>query len=44
MLRIVRENRLFTQQMGDLMLNKQPEKILVFYRHGLLFAFNFHPT
>lgn len=26
------------------MLNKQPEKILVFYRHGLLFAFNFHPT
>jgi len=44
MLRVVRENSIFIQQMGDLMLNKQPEKILVFYRHGLLFAFNFHPT
>ena len=44
MLRIARENHLFTQRMGDLMLSKQPEKILVFYRHGLLFAFNFHPT
>ncbi len=44
MIRLTRENRMFDQQMGDLMLNKQPEKVLVFYRHGLLFAFNFHPT
>ena len=44
MLRVTQENDMFRQQMGDLMLNKQPEKILVFYRHGLLFAFNFHPT
>ncbi|MBO4932229.1 MAG: alpha amylase C-terminal domain-containing protein [Clostridia bacterium] len=44
MIRVMRENRLFNQRMGDLMLNKQPEKMLAFYRHGLLFAFNFHPS
>ena len=35
---------LFGQQMPDLMLNKQPEKTLAFYRNGLLLAFNFHPS
>jgi 1,4-alpha-glucan branching enzyme len=30
--------------MADLLLNKQPEKMLAFYRNGLLFAFNFHPS
>ena len=30
--------------MGDLRLNMRPEKVLVFYRKGLLFAFNFHPN
>lgn len=44
MIRITKENDMFRQQMGDLMLNRQNEKILVFYRHGLLFAFNFHPV
>ena len=43
MIRIAKENDLFRQRMGDLMLNKQPEKVLAFYRHGMLFAFNFHP-
>ena len=32
---------MFAQPMGDLMLNKQPEQVLVFYRKGLLFAFNY---
>ena len=44
MIHLTKENDMFGQQMGDLMLNKQPEKTLVFYRRGLLFAFNFHPT
>ncbi len=43
MINLAKDNRLFTQQMGDLMLNKEREQILVFYRHGLLFAFNFNP-
>jgi len=29
--------------MADLRLLKEPEKVIVFYRKGLLFAFNFHP-
>ena len=44
MVALTKENRIFDQRMGDLLLNKQPEKALVFYRHGLLFAFNFHPS
>ena len=44
MVRLTKENHLFEQRMGDLLLNKRPEKTLVFYRHGLLFAFNFHPS
>ncbi len=43
MVNLAKNNDLFTQQMGDLMLNKEREQILVFYRHGLLFAFNFNP-
>jgi len=43
MLKLTQENHIFAQRMGDLMLNKQPEQTLVFYRHGLLFAFNFSP-
>ena len=35
---------MFEQKMGDLLLNKQPEQMLAFYRKGMLFAFNFHPT
>lgn len=44
MLKLTQDNHIFAQRMGDLLLNKQPEKMLAFYRHGLLFAFNFHPS
>ena len=30
--------------MADLLLLKNPEQTIVFYRHGLIFAFNFSPT
>ena len=43
MINLAKENTLFTQQMGDLLYSREDAKILVFYRHGLLFAFNFHP-
>ena len=29
---------------GDLRLYDSEKKVLVFYRQGLMFAFNFHPT
>lgn len=44
MLTVTKENGLFAQKMGDLRLNMRREKVLAFYRHGLLFAFNFHPS
>ena len=44
MIAVTKENGMFRQQMGDLMLSKRPEKMLAFYRGGLLFAFNFHPS
>ena len=34
---------MFNQRMGDLRLLKEPEKVIAFYRNGLLFAFNFSP-
>ena len=43
MIRVAKENHLFTQRMGDLRLMKAAEKTIVFSRKGLLFAFNFHP-
>ncbi len=36
--------RIFKQKMPDLLLLKQPEQTIVFYRHGLIFAFNFSPN
>ena len=30
--------------MPDLLLMKEPEQTIVFYRHGLVFAFNFNPN
>ena len=44
MIRLSRENNMFAQKMADLRLLKDPEKTIVFYRNGLLFAFNFDPT
>ena len=35
---------MFEQRMADLCLLKEPEKTIAFYRKGLLFVFNFHPT
>jgi len=44
MIHLTKEQQIFKQRMGDLRLNKQPEKMLAFSRGGLLFAFNFHPS
>ena len=43
MIRLTRESGMFHQNMGDLRLNDPGRKVLAFYRHGLLFAFNFSP-
>lgn len=44
MIRLAKRNNMFEQQMADLLFLKEPEKIIAFYRKGLLFAFNFNPT
>lgn len=43
MVHLTKDARTFEQRMGDLRLNDSARKVLVFYRHGLLFAFNFSP-
>ncbi len=42
MISVCKDNHIFEQKMPNLMLDKQPEKMLAFYRNGLLFAFNFN--
>ena len=42
MIKLCKKNDLFRQQMANLLLLKAPEKVIAFYRHGLLFAFNFN--
>ena len=44
MIRLSKENRMFDMRFGDLRLMKAPEQTVVFYRNGLLFAFNFHAS
>ena len=44
MVRVTKENQIFKQRMADLLLLKAPEQTIVFYRNGLVFAFNFSPT
>ena len=44
MVRLTKRNNMFEQRMADLCLLKEPEKVIVFYRKGLLFAFNFNTT
>ncbi len=44
MIALTKRNNIFEQRMADQKLLKDPEKTLVFYRKGLLFAFNFHPS
>ena len=44
MVKLTKENKLFSQRMPDLCLMKAPEQTLAYQRNGLLFAFNFHST
>ena len=44
MINIAKEHNIFRQKMADLLLMKNPEQTIVFYRHGLIFAFNFSPN
>jgi len=44
MVALTKRNNMFQQRMADLCLLKEPEKTIAFYRKGLLFAFNFHPS
>ena len=44
MIHLAKDNGLFNQRMADLCLLKDPEKMIAFYRNGLLFALNFNPT
>jgi 1,4-alpha-glucan branching enzyme len=44
MIEVAKENEIFNQIMPDLLLLKNPEQTIVFYRMGLIFAFNFSPT
>ena len=43
MISLAKEADLFKMRFGDLRLNDSARKILIFYRQGLLFAFNFSP-
>lgn len=44
MVALAKEYDIFNQVMPDLLLLKNPEKTIVFYRNGLIFAFNFSPN
>ncbi len=44
MVQVTKEERIFEQKMPDLLLLKNPEQTIVFYRNGLIFAFNFSPS
>lgn len=44
MVKVAKEHRIFDQKMPDLLLLKNPEQTIVFYRNGLIFAFNFSPS
>ena len=44
MIHLAKEVNLFDMRFGDLRLNAPEKKILVFYRQGLMFAFNFSPS
>ena len=43
MIKMVKKHHIFNQRMADLQLIHEDNKIIAFYRNGLLFAFNFHP-
>ena len=43
MIALTKEVDMFSQRMGDLRLSQPDKQVIVFYRKGLLFAFNFSP-
>ncbi len=43
MIELSQNHNIFNQIMPDLLLLKNPEQTIVFYRNGLIFAFNFSP-
>ena len=44
MIHLTKEADLFSQRMGDLRLTDPDKQVIVFYRKGLMFAFNFSPV
>lgn len=44
MIKLTKEADLFSMRMGDLRMKDSDKQVIVFYRKGLLFAFNFSPT
>ena len=44
MIAVTKAADLFAQKMGDLRYNNSDRQVIVFYRRGLLFAFNFSPS
>lgn len=44
MVMLTKRNHLFEQRMADLCLLRNEDKVIAFYRRGLLFVFNFHPS
>ena len=44
MVKLTKKQDVFAQRMADMRYIHEDDKVIVFYRHGLLFAFNFHPT
>jgi len=44
MVRLTKRNNMFEQRMANLLLLQEPEKVIAFYRKGLLFAFNFNTS
>ncbi len=44
MIELCKSSHIFKQGMPHMMLDKRPEKMIAFYRQGLLFAFNFNGT
>lgn len=44
MVALTKKEHMFEQRMADLYMLHEDHKVIAFSRHGLLFAFNFHPT
>ncbi len=44
MIKLAKEADLFSMRMGDLRMKDSDKQVIVFYRKGLMFAFNFSPS